>query len=466
MSGLSVDERGGMGQERRRLDSWKEIAEYLGRNARTVARWERERGLPVHSVPGGRARTVFAYTDELDAWLARRGAAENGAADEAENGASGGKSPDPGSLALAPELTPASPPPAPAGRRRLALAAAILAAASALVATVRWTLQAAAPLEIAALDEVNDDLIARGRDRRELWRFTPGDPIVGLSSPLTWTAIADLLPGEGHEVIAAPHGTDAGQDRLYLLSNRGTLQWIRSLDTTLRFGGVPYGSPWRTNALTTFRAGGEPRIAWALHHHTWWPSIVQVLDASGSPLHRFVNFGWISALAPSADGRYLIAAGLANAYGSLTLVVLDAQSPGGTAPVPDDDRYVCDGCPPGRPVRAFILPRPDAAEAVMPGSLTPNGEQPQLRVLPGGAVSVIAWFGEVAPTRPQAIYEFSPDLQFLSARMSDDYWVWHRRVEDEGKLTHGADDCPERSGLRVREWSREAGWRWIGPPVN
>ena len=31
-----------------RLDSWKEIAAYLGRGIRTVQRWEREEGLPVH----------------------------------------------------------------------------------------------------------------------------------------------------------------------------------------------------------------------------------------------------------------------------------------------------------------------------------------------------------------------------------------------------------------------------------
>ena len=33
-----------------RLDSWKEIAAYLGRGIRTVQRWEREEGLPVHRI--------------------------------------------------------------------------------------------------------------------------------------------------------------------------------------------------------------------------------------------------------------------------------------------------------------------------------------------------------------------------------------------------------------------------------
>ncbi|HKS91867.1 MAG TPA: hypothetical protein VJQ83_08055, partial [Tepidiformaceae bacterium] len=54
---------------KRRLDSWKEIADYLGREVRTVIRWEKDKQLPVHRVPGGRRQAVFAYTDEIDAWL-------------------------------------------------------------------------------------------------------------------------------------------------------------------------------------------------------------------------------------------------------------------------------------------------------------------------------------------------------------------------------------------------------------
>jgi Tol biopolymer transport system component len=53
----------------RRLDSWKEIGDYLGRGLSTVRRWEEEKGLPVHRVPGGARQAVFAFTDEVDQWL-------------------------------------------------------------------------------------------------------------------------------------------------------------------------------------------------------------------------------------------------------------------------------------------------------------------------------------------------------------------------------------------------------------
>lgn len=67
---------------RRRIDSWKEIAAFFGRDERTVRRWEKERSLPVHRIPGERGG-VFAYTDELTGWL-NSTSVENGRGNESE----------------------------------------------------------------------------------------------------------------------------------------------------------------------------------------------------------------------------------------------------------------------------------------------------------------------------------------------------------------------------------------------
>ncbi len=55
-----------------RLDSWKEIAAYLRRGARTVQRWEREQRLPVHRLKHDKLGSVYAYKSELDAWWESR----------------------------------------------------------------------------------------------------------------------------------------------------------------------------------------------------------------------------------------------------------------------------------------------------------------------------------------------------------------------------------------------------------
>jgi TolB-like protein len=61
--------QGATGDSDRRLDSWKEIAAFFGRDERTVRRWEKDSALPVHRVPGGAKGRVFAYERELDQWL-------------------------------------------------------------------------------------------------------------------------------------------------------------------------------------------------------------------------------------------------------------------------------------------------------------------------------------------------------------------------------------------------------------
>jgi Tol biopolymer transport system component len=65
-SGIGANAQG------RRLESWKEIAAYLGRDVTTVRRWERHEGLPVHRLLHRKLGSVYAYTAELDAWRNER----------------------------------------------------------------------------------------------------------------------------------------------------------------------------------------------------------------------------------------------------------------------------------------------------------------------------------------------------------------------------------------------------------
>ncbi len=54
-----------------RLDSWKEIALHLKRTVRTVQRWEKHEGLPIHRHLHQRANSVYARRSELDEWWNR-----------------------------------------------------------------------------------------------------------------------------------------------------------------------------------------------------------------------------------------------------------------------------------------------------------------------------------------------------------------------------------------------------------
>ena len=51
------------------LNSWNEIAAYLGRGVRTVQRWRLKSHVPVYNVGNNPRSPVFAYKAELDTWV-------------------------------------------------------------------------------------------------------------------------------------------------------------------------------------------------------------------------------------------------------------------------------------------------------------------------------------------------------------------------------------------------------------
>jgi len=52
-----------------RLNGWKDIARHLGKGTRTVQRWEKLYGLPVHRIGREGGEIVFAFRDEIDRWI-------------------------------------------------------------------------------------------------------------------------------------------------------------------------------------------------------------------------------------------------------------------------------------------------------------------------------------------------------------------------------------------------------------
>ena len=110
-----------------RLDSWKEIAEYLNRDVTTVQRWEKREGMPVHRHVHDRMGSVYAFRADLDAWVHSR---------KLRTG------PENGNIAVLP--APAAQPPQPAisaSRTRWKLIGLVGAVAAALVIGVILWLQ-------------------------------------------------------------------------------------------------------------------------------------------------------------------------------------------------------------------------------------------------------------------------------------------------------------------------------------
>lgn len=179
-----------------RLDGWKAIANFLGRERTTAIRWTNERGLPVHRVPGGRTGTVYAIKSELEAWLASdRNSAESQVSPAAKR------------EELAPTTTRAV-------RQRMLLAASVAVAISValvVIISLQPSLSANAPISLAAVASPG-----ASRDTREfaralnadLERFTNASPTLAVferepgAAPGTDYAVRTEIERKGGKMVA------------------------------------------------------------------------------------------------------------------------------------------------------------------------------------------------------------------------------------------------------------------------
>ncbi len=426
-----------------RLDSWKEIANYLRRDVRTVMRWETDKGLPVHRVPGGHRHAVFAYRPELDAWLL-------------------GKKPS----ELSAEARAAGPRPHRLARiSRLAQAWLLTALAIGVFvgASILWKAETSSSLAGITLRENRFE--ALNKAGRVLWSYLlTGDHRAiapGLSPGIAY--VGDLV-GDGHKEALVSLPDEHGDDRaVYCFSETGKLMWRYEFKETLTFGSGDYGPPWLIGAWLLHRASGHTRIALALQHNVWWPSLLVLLDDHGQEASRFVNSGVIYSMAwlDTSSSPLLLAGGVRNREDEVSgaLAVLDGNQPSGTSPEQPGSGFECKSCPPGRPLKYFVFPRSE---------LNTVSDSPHNRVFyvhRGGDV-VYVKTAEYLTERLDAVgmFEFSPDLELKRASWSDAYREAHWQFEREGKITHSWERCPDRFGPRlIRSWDPQHGWRELRP---
>jgi hypothetical protein len=420
------------GTERSRLNSWKEIAAYIGRDVRTALRWHKDRGLPVHRVPGGQGRSVFAYPHELDIWL--------------EGGARATGEPVPDSTTAASTGSV---------RYRRTVVRWVAAAVALLAIAIGWGRHERGPL--ASVSIVDGDFAAIDDTGRARWRVPFPDGSAPLISP-PGGIFEDLDGDRERDVLAAIqlHPRVGGStETLYSIAANGTVRWTIQLEDRLSFRGGDYGPPWVTADLAVFTTGGARRIAWATHHDIWWPGIIAILDADGRILHRYVHAGWVTALEATPDGQHLLAAGVSNHHDGAVFIVLDAKSPGGTSPVPEESPYACLKCPSGRPVKYFVLPRSELSRIGGRALL-----EASIAILTDGSI-VLRIPQDPVRRAAEAIYEFTPEYELRRASLGDVYWDWHNRLAAAGQIDHDADACPERGGLSILAWDSGRGWRQV-----
>jgi len=437
----------------RRLTSWKEIAAHFGRDVRTVMRWEKERGLPVHRGPNGRTGVVIADTTELDAW------------------ARGVETPQAiAATAQAPELAETDAatrpwPPKPwlrrLGRRRLGEVGRWTIAAIVLSATAiglgGWRAHVSRSNghpERAVLTE--GAVIALNPDGTERWRHQfPGEhvspPFSRLSNPIEPIAGEGLLAGTSYSITTDHLTIRSGL--LMWFDPGGTLRQSFAFQDNLRIGGRDFAGPWSITDYRQRGSGASRTIAVTAHHYEWWPSIVTILDSRWQRRGSFAHAGWIEQLRWLSDDR-LAVAGFSNVKDAGMVAVLDANALDGQSPSPANSEFDCAACGPNRPVKYVTLPRSEVNRAT--GS---PFNRASLSVREGALLvnTVERPYTGAAPAT--ALYEFTSQLTLVHASYTDRYWEAHRELERLGKIRHTREQCPEREGpTHVEVWNPAAGW--------
>jgi hypothetical protein len=374
------------------------------------------------------------------------------------------------------EQLPALPSPRPALRAWPTFAAG-LAVLAVVITGAGWWL-ARRPGEPVRVSLANDRVTAWDAKGRLAWEYTlpePAEiqPVQGSEA----IAFQDLL-GDGHRELlmlvnplprtpAAASDTRMNaviykQSMLYCFSDRGKLLWSYSPETVkLPFAGRVFEGPWRAVAML-FTPAGQGKTAWvSFVHNTWWPSFVMRIDARGSAKMAYVNSGSISSLAyvRNTSGGYVVATGTNNGYNSATVAILGENDPPSASVQERNTPYLFDEWGRG-PYMAYLLPPSElfrmsgeSFHVVM--AVEVSGESIQVQTNESKDPIIGAGNGPYL----LGFYEFSKDFKLLSASFSDTYWTLHRRLEQEGRIHHTAEKCPDRQiASRVRLWLTNRGW--------
>jgi hypothetical protein len=456
-----------------RLNGWKEIALHLGKGTRTVQRWEKLYGLPVHRMGREGGEIVYAFRDEIDRWLST---ADRGL----EIGEDDAREPEPTPaerVASAPAV--AAAPTAVRPRSlwdRHGVGLGVLLACAATVVVTAWTLRAheAAQRAVVATTRqpaswrlAHESLVVLDARGDLLFRHDFGLPLGGPVSSESRKPDVGYLPvlladvdADGRsEVLVNLNAEDRAERKLYCFEANGTLRFVHQPTGSRRFGDDVYGEPWLAFRAFVTRGEGGHRRLWAVFtHNLMFPAVLRELDPrDGTVRQEYWSNGYVDVVqeATWAGRRVLLVGGTNNDFRAGSLAVFPVDAVAGSTPAVRAG-YACRDCAPGGPETLFVFPTVCAArqgQAGVHGVWVEGGDR--LRVTVGQPIDSTS--GDLFAT----YYTLGPDGVPVSAEVSQEFRAVHGRLEREGIVDHPFGPRDQAAVLPVKRWD---GRRFVDLP--
>jgi hypothetical protein len=473
---------------RERLNGWKDIANHLGKGVRTAQRWEREYGLPVHRLGRDGGEIIFAFSDELDAWLARsekvRQESRNGTNGQGTNG-QGSVDPvplDSGAHAEPGRGANGHPPPtaAPTGidvpRHRVTILrrwAPLTLLLAALFAVALFLVTRGAPVggtdarSPAAIEFRDNTLVILDERRELLWTKRLAASTVDRIDPRHPRRLAHLidLEGDGRPEVVLKAPEAAGPTSTVEVFNAdGSHRFTHRLDQTVHYGPNTHGPRWFSHQTFLVAPPSGPSELWVsfIPPHEF-PTRLDHLDAHGRVLSIYWSNGYIEwvGLASVASKDVLMVGATNNDLRGASLAVFDRTTVRGSAPA-ENDAYRCLDCGEGSPDVFLVFPRPCFTRA--------EGGQPvgtRATVHGDGRITVLVEH-QTGGARPASVpaqshvyYEFDDNFDLRSIEVGAAFLPQHAYYERDRVIDHplGQSDLDDLS--IVRRWD---GTRFVTLP--
>ena len=403
------------------LTSWKEIAAYLEVSQKTAQLWEQHRGLPVHRLPGPRAR-VWALVEEIEAWKI-----------------SGEK-----------ETAVPREEPVPVHRESgVWWPKAAAAAGGVLAMLVGWGAYGVFDKEDSGPATVEVDaggFRVRDEQGRERWRYASPYPLLvefydrRKENSRQLAAVGDLDGDGEREVLFTGFAAELRGNELICFDAHGREKWRHDPGKEApEWIAKEFPPPYRVASFLVLPGG---KVFVASIHHPYFPARLELLNAAGKREREFWHTGHLHRLARHRmpDGRWVVlAGGINNRWHDGTLLALDPERMAGSNGVERWGGPAAEGL-----VAVLRFPRTCVSKAREPMNSVSSVASTESGVLVGTSEN------HESEHKPSIDHRLTRNLEHVQTGVSSRFGAVHERMRRQGEIDHDLTQAEIESWKPVR----------------